>query len=620
MKTRRTKTIWITIAAIFTFVSACMLFVPWINLTTGSSSVDIFAKWLLSEINSKTTLISGILDSVSDSILANYIEHWSEIVIILGEGTFSPKDLSILLKDLADNFQKYGINSGIVSYLLLYNALFYLTIILAVIGIILLNLKKPIGLVLFSICDGFVLYFTNRFAVVVNSSIKYDIFKTTDSFYVALILFIATFISSIIATAVHDVVIETSTVKEDTEQNIKEFSYTRDKSGAYTKYRKAFIIIILIAIAVIAVVGNAKANTVTELHLEDYCSVNVSGYDGYGEASVSFDDDKLKQDLKSSLEKKNELEDGEIPDEIISSLESYSLYSLDNTVDLNNGDEVTVTFDYDDINNVLEPYKIELTGEKLTKEVSDLSEVQQYNPFDDISVSFNGAEPNGSADIVFNTEYPLYVSVSQTDHLSNGDTITVTICGDEETDGDSLLKDYGIIITQDSKEYTVSNLSSYVKNVGELSSQFISDVKVQALAIMLNEMANEYDEDEHINDRSCVAGYFLSSASYSPDCYNMLYLIYRIAYSNDSGKSKDYYYYVRFSDVMNNGNGEVNLNTDDDYEVPTKGLWGPGTVYIDPFTLNRKAGYNSLDDLYENVIQGYESSYSIDEVNVSSGT
>ena len=186
--------------------------------------------------------------------------------------------------------------------------------------------------------------------------------------------------------------------------------------------------VLIIAIVVIVLLVTRKET----VSVNQFISLEYSGYDTLGTAEIVFDSDAFEEKYGDKIKYKSGKEDEYL--DAIDFLEDVledSAY-LENDSDLSNGDVVNFTWDIDK-KYVEETLKIELDYSNMEFTVEGLTELMVVDPFDSIEVKFEGFDTNGNAAInVLYGDDNFYMShlwceCDKTYDLSNGDTITITL-------------------------------------------------------------------------------------------------------------------------------------------------------------------------------------------------
>lgn len=213
----------------------------------------------------------------------------------------------------------------------------------------------------------------------------------------------------------------------------------------------------IVAIAVIAII---LVNVNSTINLDKYVEVTYEGYEGYGRATVSIDWASIQNKYGSKLKYTNAgasmYGNYEAPVDALSDF--ISTPTLDNSTGLKNDDEITYTWDIDE--DELSKYiKCKVKYKDKTLTVSGLEEVETFDAFESLDVTFNGAGPAGYVTYEYNGEifdtYDFYADKES--GLSNGDVVTISIGID---DLEYFADNYGKIPAETSKEYTVEGLDA----------------------------------------------------------------------------------------------------------------------------------------------------------------
>ncbi len=246
----------------------------------------------------------------------------------------------------------------------------------------------------------------------------------------------------------------------------------------------AVALLLVIAVIVVAVI---IASQPEKIYIDDYFHVEFEGVDGSGYAYLSSNEKENKAFVKL-----NEKLFGDDYKEGKESIQKYISISIDMTEEerhsLKNGDKIKIKLEIkDELYEKIGDYKLVLRSK--TVKVKGLYKSTQLNVLDYITPAFSGysgfgvARSNGtlvfplingvearvehdgsSARIEFydakNDSYisSAYAYFDKYDRLSNGDKVTLSFnASDYDTSG--LFNGYGIILSNQSRTYTVSGLS-----------------------------------------------------------------------------------------------------------------------------------------------------------------
>lgn len=254
------------------------------------------------------------------------------------------------------------------------------------------------------------------------------------------------------------------------------------------KWMTAAMLMVLMAI-----LFSGCGQKITEVDLRNFYSIEIEGCNGNGTASVQFDEKAMEDTIFNQLLENKKIEavdtvsvyDAANSDpavlNLIETAFSSDIWSLDKNSGLSNGDEITLTFSYD--NESYADTGIRLVGDTITLKVEGLPEVQKYDAFEGMSVNFSGISPFGEAEIK-NAKYmeDLDYELDKMYGLKNGDVVTVTI---ETKPG----ADAGREPAELKKEFTVQGLREYIVSVDQIPEEAWNKLKTE----MENQKATNID-------------------------------------------------------------------------------------------------------------------------------
>lgn len=407
-------------------------------------------------------------------------------------------------------------------------------------------------------------------------------------------------------------------IAEEVTPNVQQGTNFTAPQTAPAKPMNKKTVILIAVIAICAVVGIVLALTHKHtIDLSEYTKVEFNGCDGYGTAYVQFDSAALLEEAakydKELAKKSKSISDSDSLSELFgelvdSAVDTYSYLNIKTSLDkdskLKNGDKVTVTLKFD--NEEAKKHGIKFKCEKIEKKVSGLSDCTAVNPFDYITVKFEGMAPNATAyieksgeDYISDTSF----SLDKDSGISLGDTITVTI---DDSQAQYLAEQYGVAYTETSKTYTCDSVSSYIGSSADITDDFLGQIQGQTKDVIEAYFAGESDQLKMSGLGYC--GYYLlvnkSNDGYSTN--NYLYIIYNATVSSKEGdfKKKTVYLPVCYTNIVKNADGSlycddftngqiVNGNTDLEYDwfSEVKGYTKKAEMQNDLVTAN-KANYN----------------------------
>lgn len=357
----------------------------------------------------------------------------------------------------------------------------------------------------------------------------------------------------------------------------------------------AAVFILIVAIVFIKKTGRT-------IDLNKYASVETEGYDGYGRAKISIDWDAIeakyskKITYTSSAKQAYDMIGFYEP---IEAIEDCVDINADTKSNLSNGDEITLSWD---VAEELERFtNCKLKYKEFTYVVNGLAEVETFDPFDDLTVSFDGTAPSGSVNYEYSgSDFSYYDFYCDTySGLRNGDEVTIRL---NVGNIDSFIERNGKAPKDTSKTYTVSGLDEYVGCYSAIPETYINELKETSYNSVLAYTAREYDSNVIVTPIE-YEGYAMCSIKNSVSLNshaNSLYLIYSTYLYYKDNEPIKVYYPVEYDNIKKGT--EMSCG----YEA---GIQGGG--YLLGYSLY-SAGYKNPLDLYSYVKNNYEGTYDIE--------
>ena len=239
--------------------------------------------------------------------------------------------------------------------------------------------------------------------------------------------------------------------------------------------KKFIIIAILVVIAAVAGGVFYFLNAPKKMNINDYVTVEFTGYDSMGTATVTFDNDEFLYDFSQNakLDSKIQREADKLgltdTQDIFKEglfadldLQSRITYELNTSTDLSNGDEVVLSWSIDE-DYIAEHYGIKLEADAQELSVVGLEDVVTFNPFDDLKVTFSGNDGEGVVELEITSDDDIYEGITfradTSSGLSNGDKITVTYGPNFGKDLQTYCaQNYGMVPDPVTQEYEVTGL------------------------------------------------------------------------------------------------------------------------------------------------------------------
>ena len=334
--------------------------------------------------------------------------------------------------------------------------------------------------------------------------------------------------------------------------------------GRKTWYRRpdigfvlAVILLTLGIAAVVMIVRNRKPDPVS-MDLSEYLQVEVSGFDGYGTVQNIFDWETFQTDLYDRMEdqagktgrKVQEGEDTAADAEKVLADMEINISSYDH---LSNGDTLQPEFSLGEGGrDILDRYFVILDTEKFLEPIpiDGLKEIVSYDPFEDLEIYFDGAEPYGEAYVSYLGDYSdvLYPEVSPSSGLKNGDPVTITV--ESWYDEEALKESYGIELTRTQETAWVSGLKYYPGSIGDISESGMEEIMEKARDIAVSNISDEYTSGEQMAGLTALGQILAASDTDNAQIHNHLFCLFQVSYANTSGDSRSYIYFVGFKNVM----------------------------------------------------------------------
>ena len=375
------------------------------------------------------------------------------------------------------------------------------------------------------------------------------------------------------------------------------------------------------AVAIIIIFLAAIFMAPKKINLNDYVSVEFTGYNSMGNAYVTFDNAAFHADYDEEMK---------FTKEAVSSgyTEVYELFgvtpagacldsidvSLSQSSDLSNGMTVTLVWNCDD-SLIEEMFNCVVVYEPTDYTVEGLSDITMFDPFENLEVTFDGISPEGTVTLsaIDNTgvfQEMKFVSET-TNHLSNGDVITISLGGVEDPIT-YCAENFGCCPSVTEKEITVEGLNEYMTSLEQLSQEAIDAMTAQAIDVLNARVASTWRDDSVVNEISCAGFYLLTPKDgvtlYGSDKNGYLYLVlkfnatigFRKGFFNDASEfvPMELYYPVGFIIPIIDGDGNCVVNTGDYTQCVHS-----TTLELDGYNDEHVSGYETITDFFNDKIQ-----------------
>lgn len=240
-------------------------------------------------------------------------------------------------------------------------------------------------------------------------------------------------------------------------------------------------------------------------------------------------------------------------------------YSVEPSAGLSNGDTVTVTASYNgwyysDIDSYLANSGYKASATTKTYKVSGLTEADDFDPFEGLSLTFSGTSPYGEAAI--NTDdvilSDLDYTVSKSRNLSNGEEITITVSGPWGADLENYCLERGYVPTKTEMTYEVEGLSCYVTELEQIPADDLELMDEQIQDTLKARVASGWSYKDSMKNMTFLGCYLLYPKDMdNRDSANYLYLVYKIDVQNEKSGKFSYYYYAVYRDLLYTAEGDL---------------------------------------------------------------
>ena len=220
--------------------------------------------------------------------------------------------------------------------------------------------------------------------------------------------------------------------------------------------RKLLFAFVLMGLLVLATGCGSKS-----IDLNQFMEIQVSGYDGYGEAKAVFDETAFQTALKEMVGDKVPVRS------VLATAKNGIRYNVSKSNGLSNGDKIELDWDVDK-EIIKKDAGVILTFSQIEKSITELKAVEEYDAFGDIRFLTEGY--SGAGSIVVDTSNArikgLQAKAERTSGLSNGDVIKVTLSLANLSSTSSAKEmdaytagNYGLVLKEKSFQYTVDGLA-----------------------------------------------------------------------------------------------------------------------------------------------------------------
>lgn len=359
-------------------------------------------------------------------------------------------------------------------------------------------------------------------------------------------------------------------------------------SGKVVAIISIIAVILICAIVVIIFLSTRKKQVTVDLNQFLKTQNIFYGYDskGYLDRENLFDRKAFLDEMKKI--RGEDYREGAFDDYDY----NYEKIKLSKEDALSNGDVIKLSWVDIDPEYYKETFGITFTYADTDITVSGLAQIQVVDVFKDVDVSFDGVSGAGEAYVYIGESTYLsnvQVNISDTEYLSNGDTVTVSF----DADDFAAVNGEGVEPDSCEKSYEVSGLTEYVTEAYQIDDYMLEKLQ--------DSVKSTYDYDMG----GCVAdcslegyvGCYVTSDSYSED---RVYVLYK-ACAEYKKYNRTYYVAYSFDNVYIK-NGEMYWNGSCEQVETNTIFFQYGRDYYDYETYY---GFSSADEFKDGYL-GYD--------------
>lgn len=352
----------------------------------------------------------------------------------------------------------------------------------------------------------------------------------------------------------------------------------------------------------------------TKVNLNDYLTVDFSGYDTIGIATAKFDYEKMITENPSAFGLEANPSDMDIA-AVMLDLDGVINGKLSKAEKLSNGDSISYEWEVNMTDALSDQFNVKFDYETVNIDIKELEEAELFDPFASINVTFGGIAPNGTVTIDGSVEgiSGLYFEADKKTGLKNGDVVTVSLTtsrGDVQT----YCTQYGKIPSAVEKEYTVEGLSAYAAKIDEIPEDMQNKMLSQA-EDSFQAYATGWASGNTLEKAEFIGYYFLTpKEGFNTSYKNEIYCVYKMT-TNITGYTaenteeqqtgtEEYYTYFHYGNIMLLDDGTCSVDLSDGYmcreTVDSKygSLWFWSSS-VNPYEYK---GYNDLDSMFSDCV------------------
>ncbi len=346
----------------------------------------------------------------------------------------------------------------------------------------------------------------------------------------------------------------------------------------------ALVAIIVVLLLFVFHIGKVR------IDFAKYANVEYSGYDGGGKATVTFDKERFLEDYSGRIKYAKGYEnlevDGFTPAEDLADFYVYC-YMESSDSSLKNGDEVICFVQVDPMTSEL--FNVSIKNEKKVTAASGLAvpftveglqEVELFDPFEGIKISYEGIDPYAELEIDWSGcpepagESKYYYTADKSYDLKNGDKVTITL---DDAATDYFIAEYGMAPSPTTYTFTVEGLPVLLTSLSQIDAASMSDFETDCNEIIDATYIKNHTEGITTSSYKLVGS--ILEVDKDPSMYsgNRLHAVYEMTNMVDNSQSYTVNIVFTFEDV-GIADGKLSYDVDNYYrerhsiEIPV-GSW-----------------------------------------------
>lgn len=305
--------------------------------------------------------------------------------------------------------------------------------------------------------------------------------------------------------------------------------------------KKLFSKLLIAAMAGIVSFSLAGCGAPT-VDLNEYISVNTSGYNGYGKLYASVDYGKIVEDYRGELNPKagNQILGADTP--AVAAELAFDMYEpfeleFNASENLENDDKIEIKWEVNEsaIKRVQEYLDVNFKYDDFTHKVEGLAELKQVDPFEYVEMQYWGPSGNAEVSTYVNAEIPhdngtlkIKLNIPYLRGVSNGDIIHVSL--NDSHDAEYYAKNYGMVLTRNEADIVVEGADYYPLSDPREIFDYLSEEDFENAETAVLEHFAEYKGDISAEFVGAVFYYSdeLNHKSINNNSNNILFLIWHM--------------------------------------------------------------------------------------------